>query len=446
MLLNAKLRREQAKLLTLKNNEIWFKIIILSIVFWGAMLIAPFSLHGEETDFNQESGHILYDTFGGANNLLNVEKFEREDAEIYLHKPYRNGYLFEGWYLDRYYTKPIVRIDCNQTGNYILYAKWESLNNNYDHVSNYPYESTGKIKNKVKNKTDVRLLKDLEYSFLEELNIPGMPRTKEQDFLSSMIFSTDQVPQGFTFTDSYIFVSSYSSEEGKKGGLMVFDRDSYEYLITIAMDENSHLGGIAFDGSNLWVCNSENMTIERISYDFIQLMVERNRGKVVDATTIVDSYSVKYSPSCITYHDGIIWIATHHKVFDSKMVAYYYDSGKDKLDRMNSYDIPAKVQGIVFDGENHVILSTSYGRNASSYLKVYDSVIAMATNPNKPTFMVEMPPGSEEIDMDSEGQLFVIFETAGEKYYLGTDGHGVSRYPLDQILLIPKPWGQIFAI
>lgn len=49
---------------------------------------------------------------------------------------------------------------------------------------------------------------------------------------------------------------------------MVFDREDGEYLVTLGMDANSHLGGIAFDGENVWVCNSYDTTVERISYDF----------------------------------------------------------------------------------------------------------------------------------------------------------------------------------
>ncbi|MFQ6822633.1 MAG: hypothetical protein ACLRTZ_04265 [Agathobacter sp.] len=40
------------------------------------------------------------------------------------------------------------------------------------------------------------------------------------------------------------------------GELMVLDRETGEYMVTLGMDENSHLGGIAFDGDNVWVCNS----------------------------------------------------------------------------------------------------------------------------------------------------------------------------------------------
>lgn len=74
---------------------------------------------------------------------------------------------------------------------------------------------------------------------------------------------------------------------------MVFDRETGEYMVTLGMDENSHLGGIAFDGDNVWVCNSYENCVERISYDFIELMAYQNTGDVVDARDVVDEFPVK---------------------------------------------------------------------------------------------------------------------------------------------------------
>ena len=80
-------------------------------------------------------------------------------------------------------------------------------------------------------------------------------------------------------------------------------------------------------------------------------------------------------------------------------------------------------------------LSTSYGRTKSSYLKVYDSAIVMSNKPDRPSLNIEMPPNSEEIDIVGD-RLYVLFESAGEKYYLGTDGKGRSSCPLDKVLSI----------
>ena len=47
-----------------------------------------------------------------------------------------------------------------------------------------------------------------------------------------------------------------------------------------------------------------------------------------------------------------------------------------------------------------------------------------------------MPPCSEEIDCYND-TLYVMFESAGEKYLEGTDGKGTSLSPIDKILEIP---------
>ena len=48
-----------------------------------------------------------------------------------------------------------------------------------------------------------------------------------------------------------MLITSYSDDKGSLGELMVFDREDGEYLVTLGMDANSHLGGIAFDGENV---------------------------------------------------------------------------------------------------------------------------------------------------------------------------------------------------
>ena len=48
-----------------------------------------------------------------------------------------------------------------------------------------------------------------------------------------------------------------------------------------------------------------------------------------------------------------------------------------------------------------------------------------------------MPPCSEEIALTEE-QIYVLFESAGEKYLEGTDGRGKSIAPIDEILAIWK--------
>mgnify|MGYP002237999586 FL=1 len=119
----------------------------------------------------------------------------------------------------------------------------------------------------------------------------------------------------------------------------------------------------------------------------------------MDARDVVEEFPVKNTPSCITWYGGRLWIATHTLLVNSRMVAYYLDKKTDKLIALSDYKIPQKVQGVTFDDSGNVYLSTSYGRNQSSYLYCYDSVTALATRPKHPRKKVEMPPASEELDV-----------------------------------------------
>ena len=300
---------------------------------------------------------------------------------------------------------------------------------NYYNVEHYSYQAD------YNKNSPIQVLRDCHYFFLDDLDIPGMPDTKADDFMQNRIYSTSQCPQGMCFTEDYIIFSSYSTEAESLGELLVFDRQDYRYLFTIGMKAESHLGGIAYDGENIWACNSDHMCVERLSYDFICLMAEENCGKLIDASEIVDVYPVENAPSCITFYDGRLWIATHTQIGNSQMLAYYFDARSNTLQALSAFTIPSKVQGIAFREDGMVYLSTSYGRRSSSYLKIYSGLSSMDAFPGNPSQTIEMPPCSEEILLENSN-LYLLFESAGEKYYEGTDGLGVSLSPLDRVICI----------
>ena len=418
-------------------------IILLTLIFTNTHVFASEIKEAETASFasgpslntlvdnmSESDGvsYIYYNLGGAANNINNYGYITPKQKFMGLREPHKYGYKFDGWYLDEHFSKKADVLTYEKANGYVVYAKWvRTINNEYS-VEHYNYRSN--------KKAHTLALKDCDYDFIDEIDIPGMPETKENDFLNNYIFSEAQCPQGICITDEYVLITSYSDDKGSLGELMVFDREDGEYLVTLGMDANSHLGGTAFDGENVWVCNSYENCVERISYDFIELMAYQNTGDVVDARDVVDEFPVKNTPSCITWYGGRLWIATHTLLVNSRMVAYYLDKKTDKLIALSDYKIPQKVQGVTFDDSGNVYLSTSYGRNQSSYLYCYDSVTALATRPKHPRKKVEMPPASEELDV-RDNTLYILFESAGEKYYEGTDGKGKSLFPLDKILKIP---------
>lgn len=371
--------------------------------------------------------HLVYALNGGINSNYNPEVIAREELPLVLDIPVREGYNFAGWYTDSEYHHKITEINEENAENMVLFAKWTNAIDNHYNVEMYSYQSASVISRNNKE------LKECTYDFLDDVVIPGMPSTRERDYLDNIITSETQCLQGLCFTPDFILMTAYAEESENPGSLMVFDRETGEYLVTLGMKENSHLGGIAFDGENVWVCHSNSRTLERIPYEHILTIGMDAPGYCIDASALSDEYHLKNSPSCITCYGGRIWVATHTKLFDSEMISYSYDRESDKLLALSSYNIPSKVQGVAFDQKGAVYLSTSYGRNNSSYLKVYSSLLALTKKPNDPSMKVEMPPCSEQIAV-ADDKVYVLFESASMKYFEGTDGNGTSSSPIDKVL------------
>ena len=115
---------------------------------------------------------------GGIQNSFNKESYPAFSGEQPLYTPYRSGFRFLGWYSDAALHKRIKTIPTDRKDHYILYAKWTAKINNYYNVEYYNYH-----KRESRFGKNLVLLKDLDYGFYNEIDIPGMPDTREEDVL-----------------------------------------------------------------------------------------------------------------------------------------------------------------------------------------------------------------------------------------------------------------------
>ena len=388
--------------------------------------------HTLEQEINENSTipvyAVIYNLNGGENHYLNPSGYYEQLLPLHFMPASREGYDFAGWYTDSSYKNPIMHVDNCKSGNLILYAKWTKHISNSTNIQMYSYNSANFTKAPEKK------LSDMNYRILDKIDIPGMPQTAYLDVYENRTYSMDQCPQGLCVSDDFLLVSSYCTGNRKtKGCLYVFDKRTGEYLVTFAMAERSHLGGLAFDGKNIWICHSYYRSIQRIDYGLICKLASKKPKQIIDITEQTESYRVSNAPSCMTFYKGRLWIATHTQFFKSVMRAYEYTDGK--LVEREEFEIPDKVQGVCFDGSGHIYLSTSFGRDKSSYIKVYGSVDALSKKPASPLECVEMPPCSEEIAI-ADSELLVIYESGAKKYHEGTDGHGKCPMPLDHLVAI----------
>lgn len=382
----------------------------------------------EEEPVLKEDYNITYYLNGGMADGELQDNYIVEELPITLEIPRREGYNFAGWYTESNYQHKIAQITIDNFGDVTVYAKWTKNIDSLRNVQMYSYTTNSMVSG------NDMVLKDCTYGFADEVAIPGMPSTREQDYMQNMISTEGQCPQGICITEDFYMITAYCTDDKESlGSLYIFDKDDGTYLVTLGMKKNSHLGGLTFDGRNLWICHSDTRSLERLSYHYIKQIALSKPQMFVDATGMFKEYRVANMPSCITYYNGQLWVATHNTYFKSIMISYKYLD--DKLVEQQRYQIPDKVQGIAFDDTGRVYLSTSFGRDKSSYLKVYDNVNALDDNAKKPSVKVEMPPCSEEISY-MDGKLYLLFESASSKYFEGTDGKGNSVCPIDKILTI----------
>ena len=372
--------------------------------------------------------HIIYNLNLGENHYLNPSVYYEQLLPMKLMPPKREGYNFAGWYTDSSYKHPLTGIEDCENGNLILYAKWTKKISGSMNIQLYSY-GAGSL-----TRSPEKKLSNMSYRILEDLDIPGMPGTRFEDYITNKLFSVDQCPQGLCVTEEHILVTSYSTGNHENyGSLYVFDRRTGDYLATLSMKKGSHLGGICYDGENLWICHSNYRTIERLDYALVKEIAKHQPGRTIELTQKHEEYRVLNSPSCITFFSGKLWIATHTRFFKSIMKSYRYSGGV--LEECEEFAIPDKVQGVAFDEDGHVYLSTSFGRSKSSYIKVYRSAYDLSKQPEKPAECVEMPPCSEELSIAGD-ELLVLFESGAQKYMEGTDGKGKALAPLDHMVAI----------
>jgi len=77
---------------------------------------------------------ITYELNGGTLENLKV-KFTEDELPITLPIPTRNGYIFEGWYLDSQFTIKVTKIE--NVGNKVYYAKWEKVDESKTYTITY---------------------------------------------------------------------------------------------------------------------------------------------------------------------------------------------------------------------------------------------------------------------------------------------------------------------
>lgn len=241
--------------------------------------------------------------------------------------------------------------------------------------------------------------------------------------------SSQMVPQGICKAGDYILISAYNASSNKwvkkkgksiQNSVIYILSESGEYLNTLVLPDINHVGGLTFDGLNVWVAKGKNKSCSIIPYETIQLFAESGETSMLEEY-FADLFCNR-SASFVEYHDGKLWIGTFAKNGSGYSEVGIYEMGNSsnnyELTQISTLRLPEQAQGISFlkqGGEDYMIVSTSYGRIYNSIYYLYKLNLERNEYYVDYRGKCEMPPMSEEMYSDGE-YCYLMFESGATEY------------------------------
>ena len=183
--------------------------------------------------------------------------------------------------------------------------------------------------------------------------IPGMKTTNVAGFSC-----TTMVPQGLCLAGSYFLITAYDYKNEQNSVIYVVSRSSKSYITTIVLPSKAKVGGIAYDGTNVWI--SKGKAVASFPYSVVINAV--NAGTSYTELAAYKSVSTLDSTaSFMGYYNNVLWIGTFRQA-TSTMKGYQINNKATlpSLSPAYTMDVPSKTQGITFDSAGTMILTRSY--------------------------------------------------------------------------------------
>ena len=243
--------------------------------------------------------------------------------------------------------------------------------------------------------------------------IPGISGTNVDGF-----YSSNMCPQGLTFAKSYMLLSAYDRKQEENSVLYVLDKTGKKLILTVALPNKTHAGGIAYDGYNIWVTQSKK--VHAIPFAEIERAVSENAKTLQVAFQYTSELT--HAASTLTYYKNKLWVGSYDELKSGYLGAYTIKDkkGKPTLSQYALTRIPTRVQGIAFTDNGKLILSRSCQTDSSKrgflhVLDVYKPDLSKlsdgAITLGKLLKTWDMPTMNEEIAV-SGNYLYVSFESA----------------------------------
>lgn len=267
------------------------------------------------------------------------------------------------------------------------------------------------------------------------------------------------VPQGFDYVeqeDVYL-ISGYMSD-GTASRVYARSGDGTVVFSQLKNIDGSgytgHSGGICHHGEFVFVAGHDGVEVFRLQ-DILKGADASNVGKIETGYEIAYcSFDNGYLLAGSFYHPGDYETPAQQRIMtpagdaNTALISVFraddiYAFGIDPKP-VAAVSTPGLVQGICFTAEDELVLSTSYSV-ASSHLSWYridaadaatidlgyGEVPLLYLDSSKLTDRVAIPPMSEEL-VCRDGRVWILFESACEKYYYGRAIRGYQVFSYER--------------
>ncbi len=288
--------------------------------------------------------------------------------------------------------------------------------------------------------------------------VPGLKAT---DILGKSC--GQMVPQGICIAGDYMLITAYDSGEitGKNTRRKMYPSALYvlsnqnpkerRLLTTIILPDVNHVGGVAFDGANVWIAKSTDRQCSVISYERIREAVDSGKSSV-ELLNYDQNVPCGVIASFVTWHDNKLWVGTYtNRISGNGWLRSFQvekETGVPKengesghsftLQKQDEIVIPGFANGASFvkRGEKtYLAVTTSRGRYFDSRVYFYEVHQDIYTGKNVyySYSSCRFPPMAEELICDGDSTYF-LFESSATCY--STPVYRKCSYPVDRICAV----------
>lgn len=242
------------------------------------------------------------------------------------------------------------------------------------------------------------------------------------------------VPQGIDVGTNYIFISLYDCMRKDNSCIYVLDH-SFNVINVCSLNNYSHVGGIAVDDENgfLWVSGTHGSVLCYSLEDIVSSDSANSVYSNDDVGSNLINYKGQKAVSYLSVYGGKLYIGNYTCVSDGTLKCYDIEYGEEiNLVYDKKYNVPTMVQGVAFyeaNNQKYIAFSRSGGEDINSFIQLFkfDDKFDYTKNSSIAFKTASM---LEQIDIDSFGNLYGVFEFNASPYNKGNINNDIKGFSL----------------